>query len=107
MTIIRIFTRDEDTIIQAAAVKDDGTAYSSAAITQIRILMTGPDNDETAYPAVIAAFTVDNTFEGTIPGTLPTEGYWGFQFEYTLLINSKPVHTKIFYQYVGPTITSL
>ena len=107
MTTIRIFTRDEDTVIQATAVKDDGTAYSADAITQIRILRTGPDNDETVYPAVTAAFTTGNTFEGTIPGTLPTEGYWGFQFEYTLLINSKPVHTKIFYQYVGPTITPL
>ena len=102
---IKIFTKDENTVIRANAVKDDGTAYSQSEITQIRILRTGPRNDPTLYPATTAAFTTGNTFEGTITGTLPKEGYWGIQFEYTLVSTGKPAHSKIFHEYVGSTIT--
>ena len=102
---IKIFNRDEDTIITANAVKDDGTAYDPAEITKIEILRTGPRNDPTIYDIVEASFTTGNEFEGTILGTLPKEGYWGFQFRYTLSANSKPVYSKIFYEYVGGTIT--
>ena len=42
MGIIKIFTKDENTIISASAVKDDGTAYLQAEISQIRILRAGP-----------------------------------------------------------------
>jgi len=102
---IKIFTKDENTVIQAEAVKDDGTAYTGVGeISLIRILRTGPKNDDTTYPAVTASFTSGNTFEGIISGTIPTEGYWGFQFEYTLVSNGLPVHTRIFYEYVGPTL---
>ena len=104
---IKIFTKDEDTVIQANAVKDDGSAYNQAEITEpIKILIQGPRNDPTVYPAVNASFTSGNTFEGIITGTLPKEGYWGFQFVYTLASNSKPVHSKVFYEYVGGTIAS-
>ena len=104
---IKIFTRDENTVIQASAVMDDGSAYDQADITLIRLLRKGPRNDSTLYPATIASFTAGNAFEGTIAGTLPTEGYWGFQFEYTLASNSKPVLSRIFYVYVGESIISL
>ena len=56
MSAIKIFTKDENTIIQADAVKDDGTAYLQAEISLIRILRTGPRNDTTLYPAVTATF---------------------------------------------------
>lgn len=106
MGIIKIYTKDGDTIISATAAKDDGTAYSAGEVTAVRIFRIGPRNDTTVYPAVTASFTTYPAFEGIITGTLPTEGYWGFQFEYTLLSSTKPVHTKIFYEYVGPTINS-
>lgn len=105
MAVITIFNRDEDIVIQGDAVKDDGTAYDAADITTIEILRTGPQNDTTEYAAVTASFTSGNSFEGTIAGPLLKEGWWGFQFKYTLASNSKPVYSKIYYRYVGPTIT--
>lgn len=103
-TTIKIFTKDEDTVISASAVKDDGTAYLQAEISQIRILIKGPRNDSTNYAATTGTFGVLNAFTGTISGTLPTEGWWGIQFEYTLVSTGKPVHSKIYHEYVGPTI---
>lgn len=101
---IKIFTKDEDTIIEATAVKDDGTAYLQSEISLIRILRTGPRNDTTKYAAVTATFGTLNAFSGTITGFLPTEGYWGIQFEFTLVSSGKKVYSKIFYEYVGPTL---
>jgi len=101
---VKIYSLDQDTVIQAIAAKDDGTTYDQSEISLIRILRRGPRNDLTAYPAITATFTAGATFEGTISGTLPIEGYWGFQFEYTLVSSSKPIYTKIFWEYVGHTI---
>lgn len=105
MTVITIFNRDEDTVIQGSAVQDDGTAYDQADISTIEILRTGPHNDTTTYAAVTATFTTGNAFEGTISSALLKEGWWGFQFKFTLASNSKPIYSKIYYRYVGPTIT--
>ena len=104
MGIIKIFTKDENTIISASAVKDDGTAYLQAEISQIRILRAGPRNDTTTYAAVTATFGTLNAFSGIITGFLPTEGYWKIQFEYTLVSSGKPVHSRIYHEYVGPTL---
>jgi len=104
MSTIKIFTLDQNTVIQADAVKDDGTSYAAEDITLIRILISGPRNDTDLYAAVTASFTAAPTFQGTITGTLPKAGYWGIQFEYTLASSAKPVHTKIFHEYVGSTI---
>ena len=101
---IKIFTKDEVTTIEAHAVKDNGVAYTQSEISQIRILRISPRDEKTKHPAITAAFTVDNTFQGTITGTLPIEGYWRFQFEYTLTSTGKPVHSQIHYIYVGSTI---
>lgn len=103
---IKIYTKDENTVIEASAVKDDGTAYLQAEISLIRILRAGPRNDPTLYPAVTATFGTLNAFSGTITGLLPTEGYWKFQFEYTLVSSTKPVHSKIFHEYVGATLVA-
>jgi len=106
---IKIFTKDEDTVISGNAVKDDGNAYTQSDITQIKILRRGPRNDPTTYSAVIATWDTPgtgNAFSGTISGTLPTEGYWEFQFEYRLTSTSKPVYSKIYHEYVGGTLVS-
>lgn len=104
MSTIKIFTKDENTVIEASAVKDDGTAYLQAEISLIKILRTGPRNDSTKYAAVTATFGTLNAFSGIITGFLPTEGYWGIQFEYTLVSSGLPVYTRIFHEYVGPTL---
>lgn len=101
---IKIFTNDGNTVISANAVRDDGTAYMQSEISQIRILRTGPRNDPTAYPAVVATFGTLNAFSGIITGTLPITGYWGFQFEYTLVSSEQPVYSKIYHEYVGHTL---
>lgn len=109
--IIKIYTKDENTILSGLAVKDDGSAYLQSEISKIRIFRNGPRNDSTLYPAIVAEFTnpgtnTDNNIQAKINGTLPKEGYWGFQFEYTLTSSTKPIYSKIFHEYVGPTITT-
>lgn len=104
MTTIKIFTKDENTVIEATAVNDAGTAYGVGDVTAVRMFRHGPRNDTTSYAAVTGSFTSEPTFQCTITGTLPFEGWWGFQFEYTLATSAKPVHTKIFTQYVGRTL---
>ena len=107
MTEITIFTLDQNTVFTINAVKDDGTAYVEADINLVRLLMRGPRNDTTKYAAVTLAFVSGNTYTGTMTGTLPTEGYWEFQLEYTLSTNAKPVHSKIIRKYVGATIVPI
>jgi hypothetical protein len=107
MSTIKIYTKDQNTIIAADAVKDDGTAWLQAEISLIRIIIRGPRNDTTQYAAVTATFGTLNAFTGIITGTLPTEGYWGIQFEYTLVSSGLPVYTKVFEEYVGATLVPL
>lgn len=104
---IKIYTKDTNTAIQADAIRDDGTAYNPSEISGIRILYYGPRNDPTLYTPLTASFTTGNTFVGIVSGTLPQEGFWGFQFEYTIATSGEVVHTRIFYEYVGFTIPEL
>ncbi|MCH9657206.1 hypothetical protein K0U27_00690 [archaeon] len=107
---IKIFTKDQDTVIAGNAIKDDGTKYLQSEIASINILREGPRNDPTVYPKVAAEFNTavntDNSFTGTIPGVLTREGYWKFQLQY-VLTGGKPVHSKKIAVYVGPTIESV